>query len=117
MNIYEIKMQRDLIRKKEGKYRALVEDINDWVFEINENFENSLKVQYISISHFSRPSEILLTRAEKFFFSCVSCDTIFSKTSFKIRVSLLSRTVKRDFPIKSSGDFSIISNDPLLEYV
>jgi PAS domain S-box-containing protein len=36
---YEIKTQRDLIRKNEEKYRALVEDINDWVFELNENFE------------------------------------------------------------------------------
>jgi PAS domain S-box-containing protein len=36
---YEIKTQREVIKKSEEKYRALIEDINDWVFEINESLE------------------------------------------------------------------------------
>jgi len=35
---FEIKRQREVIKRNEDKYRALVEDINDWVFEVNEDY-------------------------------------------------------------------------------
>ncbi|AGK61029.1 PAS domain S-box [Archaeoglobus sulfaticallidus PM70-1] len=34
---YEIMRQREVIKENEEKYRSLVENINDWVFEINED--------------------------------------------------------------------------------
>lgn len=35
---HELKIQREIIEKSEEKYRYLVEDINDWVFELDEQF-------------------------------------------------------------------------------
>ena len=42
--VYELEIQRETIKKSEEKYRALLEDINDWVFEIDED----LKITYSS---------------------------------------------------------------------
>ncbi|AGK60383.1 PAS domain S-box [Archaeoglobus sulfaticallidus PM70-1] len=30
--------QKDMLKKSEDKYRSLIEDVNDWVFEVDENF-------------------------------------------------------------------------------
>jgi len=34
----ELKKQREMLERSEEKYKHLVEDINDWVFELDENF-------------------------------------------------------------------------------
>ncbi|AEA47191.1 PAS domain S-box protein [Archaeoglobus veneficus] len=30
--------QKDMLKRSEDKYRSLIEDVNDWVFEVDENF-------------------------------------------------------------------------------
>jgi|GEM_PF-551886 PAS domain S-box-containing protein len=55
---YELNRQREVIERSEEKYRALIEDINDWVFEINENmivtYSSSRSIDMIG----KRPEEI-----------------------------------------------------------
>lgn len=51
MMSHELKIQREVIEKSEEKYRYLVEDINDWVFELDQHFGltySSSKVQELT---------------------------------------------------------------------
>jgi PAS domain S-box-containing protein len=49
--VQELKIQRERIKKSEEKYRVLVEDINDWVFEMDKD----LRITYSS----SRSKEMI----------------------------------------------------------
>ncbi len=103
--VYELKIQKEIIKKSEEKYRALVEDINDWVFELDEN----LRITYSS----SRCTDMVGRKPEdilgKSILELVESDEIHIKENFRKLVELEdTRHIRFDLNFKWGGKETIL---------
>lgn len=55
----ELAKQREMLKKSEEKYRSLIEDINDWVFEIDKNLVFTYSSPKVKEILYYNPEEIV----------------------------------------------------------
>jgi len=55
----ELVKQREMLKKSEEKYRSLIEDINDWVFEIDKNLIFTYSSPKVREILYYKPQEII----------------------------------------------------------
>ena len=55
----ELTRQREMLKRSEERYRHLIEDINDWVFEVDENWEYTYSSPKVREILGYKPEEVL----------------------------------------------------------